>query len=45
MLTYEEYQCTKSADSQEKVAMEASEFRELVGDVIKSMDAVEDGME
>jgi len=29
----EDYECTKNVDSDRKVAMEASEFRELVGEV------------
>jgi Ca2+ transporting ATPase len=44
MLSYEEYQTTLSGNDK-TVAMEASEFRELVGEVIKTEDAVEDGME
>jgi len=44
MLSYEEYQSTLSGNDK-TVAMEASEFRELVGEVIKTEDAVEDGME
>ena len=45
MLTHEEYESTKSKDSHERVAMDASEFRELVGDVIKTTDVVEEGLE
>ena len=33
MLTTEEYENTKNADSHERVAMDAAEFREIVGDV------------
>jgi len=44
MLSYEEFQSTLSGNDK-TVAMEASEFRELVGEVIKTEDAVEDGME
>ena len=44
MLTHEEYESTKSGDAHEKVAMDASEFREIVGDVIKTANDVEDGI-
>ena len=43
MLTAEEYESTKSGDSHERVAMTATEFREIVGDVIKTANPVELG--
>ena len=45
MLTTEEYENTKNVDSHERVAMDAAEFREIVGDVQKVQKEVELGQD
>ena len=45
IVSTEEYENFKTGSSEHKVAMDAAEFRDLVGDVIKTEDAVEIGKE
>lgn len=43
IITQQEWELIKTGDSE--VAMDASQFRQIVGDVIREKDDVEDGMD